>query len=464
LQVRPGANVALFNSIACAIVEAGLVNRSFINDRAEGWEKYESFIRRQTPDALAPLTGVSAALVRDAARRYASAQRPMMLHGLGVTEHFQGSEAVSQVCNLAILTGAVGRPGVGVNPLRGQNNVQGAADMGCDPGFLPGYQRVEDSAARAKFESAWGRVLPANRGLTIPEMHEAARRGELRAMYIFGEDVVQTDPDTHATVKALENLEFLVVQELFLSETAKLADVVLPGASFLEKNGTFTNGERRIQRVRAAMPPIAGSRPDIEVIAALMAATGLPQPAGSPSEVMDEIARLTPIYAGVSYARLEADGLQWPVPSRDHQGTSILYETGFSRGRALLSCIEFEPSPSFGSALSLITGRVLEHYNAGTMTRRSANLKLHPADELQIHPNDAASRGITDGARVRVRSQFGQAHAIASVTDEVSPGVVFLSFHDPATAANAVTSEVRDRKTDCPEYKLTPVEVETVEV
>ena len=460
LQVRPGANVPLFNALACAIVEAGLVNQTFIRDRVDGWETYEPFIRRQVPEAMAALTGVSPAIVLEAARCYATARSPMMFHGLGVTEHYQGSESVSLLCNLAILTGALGRAGVGVNPLRGQNNVQGAADMGCDPGFLPGYQRVDDAVARAKFEAAWGRALPAHRGLTIPEMHEAARRSEVRAMYILGEDVVQTDPDSGQTVKALESLEFLVVQELFLSETAKLAGVVLPGASFLEKNGTFTNGERRIQRVRAALTPLAGARPDLEIIAALMAASGLPQAAASPSEVMDEIARLTPIYAGVSYARLERDGLQWPVPSPGHSGTPILYETGFPLGRARLACVEFHPSPSFGASLGLITGRVLEHYNAGTMTRRSSNLRLRPTDELEIHPRDAAARGIEDGARVRLRSRFGQAHATARVTDRVSPGVVFLSFHDPATAANAVTSDTRDRLTDCPEYKLTAVEVE----
>ncbi len=462
LQVRPGANVPLFNALACAIVEVGLVNRTFVGERTEGWQEYEPFIRRQTAESVEDLTGVPAALVRQAAHRYATAHRPIMFHGLGVTEHYQGSESVSLLCNLAILTGALGRAGVGVNPLRGQNNVQGAADMGCDPGFLPGYQSVEDPVSRARFEAGWGRVLPAHRGLTIPQMHEAARRGDLRAMYIFGEDVVQTDPDSEQTIKALQNLEFLAVQELFLSETAKLADVVLPGASFLEKDGTFTNAERRIQRVRAALPPLAGARSDIEIIEALMAATGLRQAASAPSAVMDEIASLTPIYAGVSYSRLEGDGLQWPVPAADQPGTPVLYETGFPRGRARLTCVEFQPSPSFGVPLTLITGRVLEHYNAGTMTRRSPNLRLHPSDELQIHPNDAALRGIQDGARVRLRSSSGEARAIARVTDEVSPGVLFLSFHDPATSTNALTSEVRDRLTDCPEYKLTAVEVESI--
>jgi formate dehydrogenase major subunit len=460
LQVRPGANVPLLNSLACAIVEAGLVNQTFIEEHAEGWSDYERFIRQQTPESLASLSGVSPALVREAARRYGSARRPMMFHGLGITEHYQGSESASLLCNLAILAGALGRPGVGVNPLRGQNNVQGAADMGCDPRFLPGYQSVEDPTSRAKFAAAWGRALPDRPGLTIPEMHDAAIRGDIRAMYIFGEDVVQTDPDSGHTVKALKNLEFLAVQELFLSETAKLAHVVLPGASFLEKDGTFTNGERRIQRIRTALTPIAGARADFEIIEALMAATGLPQTASAPSEVMDQIARLTPIYGGVSYSRLDGDGLQWPVTSADHLGTPILYETGFPRGRARLTCVEFSPSPNFGASLSLITGRVLEHYNAGTMTRRSSNLRLHPRDELQIHPTDAAARGIANGARVLLRSSFGEAHASARVTDEVAPGIVFLSFHDPATGTNALTSEVRDRITDCPEYKLTGVQVE----
>lgn len=460
LQVRPGANVPLLNALACAILEMGLVDTAFIKERSDGWQEYESSIRRQTPESVEGLTGVSAELIRKAARLYGSARSPMMLHGLGVTEHFQGSEAVALLCNLAILTGALGRPGAGVNPLRGQNNVQGAADMGCDPWFLPGYQAVEDPAARARFESAWGVSLPAERGLRIPEMFEAARRGDLRAMYIFGEDVLQTDPDSTQTRKALEQLEFLAIEELFLSETAKLAHVVFPGASFLEKDGTFTNGERRIQRVRAALAPLEGTRTDLAIIADLMQATGFQQTNPSPSQVMLEIASLTPIYAGVSYDRLEPDGLQWPVPFSGHPGTPTLYETGFPRGRAKLTIVEFQPSPSFGAPLTLITGRVLEHYNDGTMTRRSPNLILRPTDELEINPRDAAARGIKDGDKVVLRSETGEAHAVTRVTDRVSPGVVFLSFHDPATSANAVTSEVRDRATACPEYKLTAVDIE----
>ncbi|MBI2962837.1 MAG: formate dehydrogenase subunit alpha [Deltaproteobacteria bacterium] len=459
LRVRPGGNVALFNALACAVVEAGLVDRSFVAERAEGWEDYEPFIRRQTPEALEGVTGVPAPVVRRAAALYASARRPMMMHGLGVTEHYQGSEAVSCLCNLAVLAGALGRPGVGVNPLRGQNNVQGAADMGCEPSLLPGYQRVDDPAARARCEAAWGRALPARPGRRLPQMYAAARRGEIRGMFLFGEDVVQTDPDSRRTREALERLELLVVQELFLSETARLAHVVLPGASALEKDGTFTNGERRIQRVRAALPPLPGSRPDIEILAALMRASGCPQPTADPAAVMDEIARLAPIYAGVCYARLEGDGLQWPVPDASSPGTPILHRTTFPRGRAQLCRVEFVPSPGFGGALTLVTGRVLEHYNAGTMTRRTPNRVLRPDDRLEIHPRDAAARGIADGAPVRIRSAYGEARARARVSEQVPAGVVFLSFHYPETAANAVTGDVRDRRSDCPEYKVTPVEI-----
>ena len=458
LAVRPGGNVALFNALACAIVEMKRVDRRFVDERVAGLEAYERFIGRQTPEALEPLSGVPAALVREAARRYASAKRPMMMHGLGVTEHYQGSEAVSTLCNLALLVGAVGRPGVGVNPLRGQNNVQGAVDMGCEPSFLPGYQRVDDAAARAQFEAAWGRPLPAEPGRTLPRMYEAARRGEIRGMFLFGEDVLQTDPDSGQTRRALEALDFLVVQELFLSETAKLAHVVLPGASALEKDGTFTSGERRIQRVRAALPPVAGSRRDIEILVALMRASGYPQPTAEPAAVMDEIAALAPIYSGVSYAALEGDGLQWPV--RDGRGTPILYDEAFPRGRARLLATEFVPSPSYGGALTLVTGRVLEHYNAGTMTRRTPNRGLRPYDALEINPRDAASRGVAEGAAVRVRSRYGEAQAHAAVSARVPPGVVFLSFHYPETEANAVTGDVRDRRTDCPEYKVTTVDVE----
>jgi formate dehydrogenase alpha subunit len=461
LQLRPGANVPLFNSLACALVEDGLVDFDFLALRAEGAEDFEPFIRQQTPERWEATTGVPAAKVREAARLYGSAGRAMMVHGLGVTEHFQGSEGVMLLCNLALLAGAVGRPGVGVNPLRGQNNVQGSADMGCQPDLLTGYAPVASALERARFEAVWGRPVPAAPGRILPDMYEAARRGEIAAMYLFGEDVGQTDPDSRRARQALEALEFLVVQELFMSETAKLAHVVLPGASFLEKGGTYTNGERRIQRVRKAIEPPGEARADWEILCTLMAATGYPQPFRHPSEIMDEIARVTPAFAGVSYARLQGDGLQWPVPSPDHPGTAILHTESFPRpgGRARLSRVDYVPSPGLGGALTLITGRVLEHYNAGTMTRRTDNVRLRSADLLEMNPRDAASRGLADGDRVVVRSANGEARAVARVTERVAPGVVFLSFHFPETGANAVTGQVRDRISGCPEYKVTAVEV-----
>ncbi len=459
LQTRPGTNVPLFNALACALVDEGRIDRDFIAARTEGWDEYEQFIRGETPERLAAVTGVPADRVRAAARLYGDAARPMMMHGLGVTEHLQGSEAVMLLCNLAMLTGALGRPGTGVNPLRGQNNVQGAADMGCQPDLLTGYVALDDAAGRARFEAAWGRPLPEAPGRILPEMIEAARAGEIRALFIFGEDVLQTDPDSRHVRASLEALEFLVVQELFMTETASLAHVVLPGASALEKDGTFTNGERRIQRVRRVVAPPGGARADWEILCALMAAGGLPQPFRHPGEAWEEIGRVAPLFAGVRYERLEGDGLQWPVPALDHPGTAILHTEGFPRGRGRLARVAYTPSPELGGALTLTTGRVLEHYNAGTMTRRSDNRRLVDADALEIHPDDAAARGIAAGAMVAIASAHGEARARARITTRVPAGVVFLSFHFPETGANQLTGQVRDRISGCPEYKVTAVEV-----
>jgi formate dehydrogenase alpha subunit len=459
LQLRPGTNVPVLNALAAVLVEEDLVDHPFLAERVEGWEAFRAFIVAHTPEAAERLSGVPAEKIRDAARRYGRAARPMALHGLGVTEHFQGSEAVMLICNLALLKGALGREGVGVNPLRGQNNVQGSADMGCQPDLLTGYASVDDPAVRARFESIWGRPLPATPGRTLPRMYEAALRGEIRAMVILGEDVLQTDPNARHTRAALEKLEFLVVQELFLSETAQLAHVVLPGASFLEKDGTFTNGERRIQRVRRALPPFPGALADWEILLALMAATGYPQPFGEPGEIMDEIARVAPIFAGVSYDRLRDDGLQWPVPTRDHPGTPILHRESFPIGRGRLSRVEFVPSPELREGLTLVTGRRLEHYNAGTMTRRTQNLTLAPDERLEMHPDDANARGIRTGDWVRLASAHGETIVPAEITTRLRPGTVFLTFHFPATRTNALTGLVRDRLSDCPEYKVTSVEV-----
>jgi len=444
------------------IVEEGLVDAAFVAARTAGWPDFERFVRRFRPEEWESTTRVPAADVRRAARLYARARAPMQLHGLGVTEHLQGSEAVMLLCNLALLRGAVGREGVGVNPLRGQNNVQGAADMGCAPDRLPDHARTDDSVASARFAAAWGRALPTAAGRTLPKMYEAIDTGEIRAMYLFGEDVVQTDPDADRVRARLRKLDFLVVQELFLSETAQLADVVLPGAGFLEKEGTFTNGERRIQRVRRVLEPVGRARPDWRILLDLMAALGAPQRMESPLEIWDEVRRVAPPFAGASYEALDRVGLQWPVTDDAPQGTTVLHAPAFARGPAVFQQVEFIPSPALaGDAgdLLLVTGRVLDHYNSGSMTRRSKNVELAPADYLDLHPDDAAARAIAAGDRVRIASSHGEAHAVARLDGSVALGTVFLTFHFPATGTNRVTSDVVDRLSDCPEYKVTSVRV-----
>lgn len=462
LQLRPGSNVPLFNALAAVLVEEDLLDHDFIAKRTEGFDEYAKFIVTKRPELTEAQTGIPADLVRKAARLYGKARRPMQVHGLGMTEHYQGSEGVMLLCNLALLVGAIGREGVGVNPLRGQNNVQGAADMGCQPDLLTGYADPSDPAVLERFTRVWGRALPARPGRTLPKIYQGIRDGSIAGMFILGEDVVQTDPDANRVRADLASLELLVVQEIFLSETAKLAHVVLPGASFLEKDGTFTNGERRIQRVRKALEPPGQARADWQILCELMAASGYPQTFGHPSQIMDEIARLAPQFAGVSYARLEHEGLQWPVPSLDHPGTPILHRETFPQGRAKLMRVEYAPSPSLAASaakLLLVTGRALEHYNSGSMTRRSKNRELLPEDRLQLHAEDAARYGIKDGDRVLVSSAFGHALGVADLSDEVAPGTLFMTFHFPESGANNVTSNVVDRLADCPEYKLTPVEI-----
>ena len=465
LALAPGSNVALLNSLAAVLVDEGLVDLDFVTQRTEGWSAYERFIRRCLPEDMEPLTGVPASKVRRAARMYANAERPMQVHGLGMTEHFQGSEGVMLLCNLALLAGAVGREGVGVNPLRGQNNVQGAADMGCQPDSTTGYQRMESPEVQARFTAEWGRRLPTTTGLTLPQMYDAARRGELKAMYILGEDVVQTDADAARVVEALKALDFLAVQEIFPSRTSALAHVVLPGASFLEKDGTFTNGERRIQRVRQVIEPVGNARADWRILGELMAASGWPQEHTRPAEVMDEIARVHPGFAGVSYPRLAPDGLQWPIPTAEHPGTPILHLDCFPLpgGKARLVCVDYQGSPSLSTRaegdLLLITGRVLAHYNSGSMTRRTPNAALEPADRLQMNPQDAEARGLVSGERVLLSNRFGEARGVVEVTDAVAAGTLFLSFHYPESETNHVTSDVLDPISGCPEYKLVPVEI-----
>ena len=464
LRLRPGTNIALLNSLAAVIVEEDLTNAAFLAERAEGLERYREFIVAYRPEQTELITGVPAALVRLAARLYATAARPMQVHGLGVTEHVQGSEGVMLLCNLSLLVGALGREGVGTNPLRGQNNVQGAADMGCEPSFLPGYRPVSDPAARAAVAAVWGREPPPQPGLTLPRIYDAIRSGSITGLFVLGEDVVQTDPDARRVQETLASLEFLVVQELFLSETAKLAHVVLPGASFLEKDGTFTNGERRVQRVRQAVPVVGDARADWRILAELLERSGVPAPYASPADVFDELTQVTPMLAGASYARLEGDGLQWPVPTPAHPGTAVLHREQFPRGRGLLATVDYVPSPALTEAerdgkLLLVTGRALEHYNSGSMTRRTANARLLPHDAVALHPVDAQERSLVEGDAVIVESRFGEAHGVAHCTNSVSPGTVFMTFHFPESGTNRVTSDVVDPLSDCPEYKVTAVDV-----
>ena len=383
-------------------------------------------------------------------------------YGLGVTEHSQGSTMVLGMANLAMATGNLGRDGVGVNPLRGQNNVQGSCDMGSFPHELTGYRHISDPAVRGTFETAWGVKLDPEPGLRIPNMFDAALDGSFRGLYVEGEDIAQSDPNTHHVTAALGAMEFIIVQDIFMNETAKYAHVFLPGSSFLEKDGTFTNSERRISSVRKVMPPLAGKE-DWEVTCELSAALGYPMEYAHPSEIMDEIARLTPTFAGVSYEKLERLGsVQWPCNDKAPEGTPVMHIGQFVRGKGHFVVTEYVPTderigPRF--PLILTTGRILTQYNVGTQTRRTANVAWHHEDVLEIHPHDAEQRGIRDGAWVKISSRAGATTMRALVTDRVPPGVVYTTFHHPASGTNIVTTENSDWATNCPEYKVTAVQV-----
>jgi formate dehydrogenase alpha subunit len=461
LQLRPGTNVPLFNALAKVLVEEGRFDAGYVRERCEGFEELAAFLRGQSLEEAAAITGVAAPSIVATARLLGDAGPALFVHGLGLSELTQGVGSVEAWCNLAMLTGAVGRPGAGLLPLRGQNNVQGNADMGSAPDLVTGYQPVADPGVRARVAAVWGAPPPEAPGYTIPEMLEAAARGEVRALWIQGEDVAQSDPCEGEVRAALERLELLVVQELFLSETGRYAHLVLPAAGALEQDGTFTNAERRIQRVRAAVLPPGEARPDWVVACDLARALGCDFRYASPAEVMDEIARVAPaLFGGVAYDRLEGDGLQWPCPTREHAGTATVHADGFLRGRGRLSTVRYVPSPESavpGFPLTLVTGRVLDHYNVGTMTRRTPSLALAPEDLLDVHPRDAAAAGVRDGERVAIESRWGRTEARARLSERVTPGTLFLSFHFPETHCNALTGPQRDPESNCPEYKLTAV-------
>ena len=470
LKLLPGTNVALVNALAHVIVGEGLVDEAFVAARCEpeAFAKWRAFIAdpRHSPEATEAVTGVPADEVRAAARLYATGGNGAIYYGLGVTEHSQGSTMVMGIANLAMATGNIGRPGVGVNPLRGQNNVQGSCDMGSFPHEFPGYRHVSDPATRSLFETEWGVKLADEPGLRIPNMFDMAIAGGFKGLYVQGEDIAQSDPNTQHVTAALEAMECIVVQDLFLNETAKFAHVFLPGASFLEKDGTFTNAERRISRIRQVMRPLAGYA-DWEATQMLANALGYPMRYAHPSEIMDEIARLTPTFHGVSYAKLDKLGsIQWPCNEVHPEGTPTMHVEEFVRGKGRFMLTEYvatEERANRRYPLLLTTGRILSQYNVGAQTRRTANTVWHPEDILELHPVDAEDRGVRDGDWVGVQSRAGETVLRARISERMQPGVVYTTFHWPGSGANVVTTENSDWATNCPEYKVTAVQVSRVE-
>lgn len=472
LPLRPGTNVAMINALAHVVITEGYEDKEFIAERceADAYAKWREFIieERHAPENVEDITGVKAGSVREAARKFATAKNSSIYYGLGVTEHSQGSTMVMGIANLALATGNMGRDGVGVNPLRGQNNVQGSCDMGSFPHELPGYQHVSDNVARARFEKVWGVKLDDEPGLRIPNMFDAALSGDFRAMYVQGEDIAQSDPNTQHVEAALSALDCLIVQDIFLNETAKFAHVLLPGSTFLEKNGTFTNAERRINRVRKVMPPVAGKE-DWQVTVDLANALGYPMNYTHPSEIMDEIALLAPSFANVSYENLDKYGsLQWPCNDEFPMGSPIMHTESFpigEEGKALFAVTEFVPTTERANRrfpLLLTTGRILSQYNVGAQTRRTENQAWHDEDILELHPHDAEERGVNDGDWLGISSRAGQTVLRARISDRMQPGVVYTTFHHPGSGANVITTNNSDWATNCPEYKVTAVQVEKV--
>ena len=469
LPVRPGANVALLNAIAHTIVEEGLVDQEFVDARCEtvAFTNWLTFIQlpENSPEAMEAHTGVHADDVRAAARLYATGGNSAIYYGLGVTEHSQGSTTVMGIANLAMLTGNIGRRGVGVNPLRGQNNVQGSCDMGSFPHELPGYRPVSNDEVRGTFESAWGVTLDPEPGHRIPNMFEEALSGGFKGLYCQGEDIAQSDPNTQHVEAALSSMECLIVQDIFLNETAKFAHVFLPGSSFLEKDGTFTNAERRISRVRKAIEPLGG-KADWQATLSLAQALGCDWDYESPEQIMQEIAALTPTFSGVTYDKIERLGsIQWPCTDEDHSGTPTMHEQTFTRGLGQFVVTEYVPTDERCTRrfpLIMTTGRILSQYNVGAQTRRTENSAWHDEDVLEIHPEDAQERGITEGDWVGISSRIGDTVLRAKLSQRVRPGVVYTTFHHPVSGANVITTDNSDWATNCPEYKVTAVQVTRV--
>ncbi len=484
LHHRPGTDTALLNGLAHIILANGWEDRAFIAARTENFDAWRTAIEKYTPPYVSEITGVSEDDLLQAAKIYATVKPAAILYAMGITQHTSGHQNVLAIANLALLTGNIGKPGAGVNPLRGQNNVQGACDMGALPNVFTAYQRVTDGQVREKFEGAWGVPLPDKNGLTVVEMLNAAHAGAVKGIWVIGENPAMSDPDANHVREALEQLDFLVVQDIFMTETAELADVILPAASFAEKDGTFTNTERRVQRVRQAVEPPGEARADWWIVAELakrVLALGKSLVAGDPSqesgsatpatwnytaplEIFHEMAGLTPSYAGITYARLENGGLQWPVPGTDHPGTPILHREKFTRGLGLFSPVEFVPpaeKPDAEFPFILTTGRVLQQYHTGSMTRKVAGLNaLAPEERVEMNSEDAARVGIRDRDWVMVSSRRGQVRARARVTPRIAPGVVFMTFHYAEALGNILTNSALDPVAKIPEFKVCAARVE----
>jgi len=469
MQFRPGTDVALVNAMMNVIISEGLLDKEFVANRTEGYDAMAAVVANYSPEAAAKITGVPASDIRKAARIYAQAEVASICYAMGLTQHSTGTDNVKTMCNLALLTGNLGKAGGGVNPLRGQNNVQGACDMGALPVSYPAYQAVTNPDVREKFEKAWGVSLSPNNGVTLTKAINMAHHGEIKSIIVIGENPMVSDPDLHHVEEALETLEFLMVQDIFLTETALKADVVFPGVSFAEKDGTFSNTERRVQRVRQAINPRGDARPDWQIISELATRLGYPMSYASPEEIFNEMRTVTPSYAGITYERIEECGLHWPCPTEEHPGTPVLHKEKFNRGLGLFHAIDFKEAAELPDAeypILLTTGRSLYHYHTGTMTRRSVGLDaIQPENELQIHPNKAAELGINDGEKVRVISRRGSIELKARLTDILDEDVVFTFFHFAEAAANVLTNaapESLDPVAGIPEYKVSAVKIEKI--
>lgn len=464
LRQKPGTDVALINGLMHVIIEEDLYDKDYVAQRTEGFAALKEAVRKYTPEYVEVITGVQAEDLKTAARMYARAEKAAILYCMGITQHISGTDNVKSIANLAMLCGKVGIEGGGVNPLRGQNNVQGACDMGALPDVFPAYQKVTDAEMRAKFSQVWGAELPGKAGMTVTEMMGAAGKGKIKAMYIMGENPMLSDPDLSHVETALRNLDFLVVQDLFLTETAKLAHVVLPSACFAEKEGTFTNTERRVQRVRKAVAAPGEAKPDWEIIAELANRLGYPMSYKGPAEIMAEIAGLAPSYGGMAYERLEKECLQWPCPTEYHPGTKFLHKDRFTRGLGLFHAIEYIPPaelPDEEYPFILTTGRVLYHYHTGTMTRRSSGtVQRYPESLVEINPVDGEKLGIVSGSTVTITSRRGKVQAKAQLTERSPQGAVFMNFHFREAAVNLLTNPALDPIAKIPEYKVCAVKME----